>query len=494
MTTTTVATTTSPPGARRGRLVGWALLGLAGSLGLVCFGSAIGATPGRGGVPWWYTVAAGTSFLAHVGFTLSLTAVVGAWVGVGFEAHAGRLTTSWAWILLALWGIPLLLGIPLFSRDLYSYVAQGQLVHIGLNPYRASPADLGPGPVLSSVASVWRHTASPYGPLFVAISRGVAAWFGPSMVAQIMVYRLVELAGVVLAMISLPALARQHGADPGLGLWLGVLSPLALWSFLSSGHNDGAMLGLLLAGLVMAGRGRLLLGVALCALAATIKLPALAGVVFLVAADVASRQRGQRWKASVGPVAVATGVIVGVTIAAGYGWGWLGPAALRIPTQLRVLTTPVVSIGTFLWGILHLIGLPWSRHATVTVVQFAAELAAGLGVVWLLLQSGRYHPVRLLGCALLLFVACSPTVWPWYWTWPLAVLAATGAQRSRALAVVAGLAMVVVGAGGTPMLTSADWWVSGPILLAVLVVVTTGGRWRHLLGPVGGDRPVVAVS
>jgi alpha-1,6-mannosyltransferase len=180
-------------------------------------------------------------------------------------------------------------------------------------------------------------------------------------------------------------------------------------------------------------------------------------------------------------------------MAAGYGWGWLGPAALRIPTQLRVLTTPVVSIGTFLWGILHLVGLPWSRHATVTVVQVAAELAAALGIAWLLFQSGRYHPVRLLGCALLLFVACSPTVWPWYWTWPLAILAATGAQRSRALAVVAGLAMVVVGAGGTPMLTSADWWVSGPILLVVLGVVATGGRWRSLLGPVGGDRPVVTV-
>jgi hypothetical protein len=489
MTATTSRVDAGPPAEAPAawRLPVAAAAGALGSVGTVVFGSGIGATPGPGAGSWWWTVPVGTSALAHVGFTASVVVVVAAWLAVGAEARAGRLRVGWAWALLALWGLPLLLGVPLFSRDLYSYVAQGQLAHLGHDPYAATPADLGPGPVLSSVASVWRHTASPYGPLFVAASRAVGAWAGPGLVAQILAYRALELIGVALVMAGLPALARQGGADPGTALWLGALSPLALWSFVSSAHNDTLMLGLLVAGLVVAGRGRLLVGVALCALAATVKLPALAAVAFLIGAEVARRQGAGRWRAVAAPLAVAAAVVAGVTLAAGYGWAWLGPAALRIPAQLRVLTTPVVSVGSFLWGLLHLVGVPVGLHATVTVVQVAAEAAALAGAAWLLSRSGRYRTEALLGCALLLFVACSPTVWPWYWTWPLAVLAATGAQRSRWLAALATGAMLVVGAGGTPLLTRGDWWIAGPLLVTGAVVVATGGRWRTLLGePTGG--------
>ena len=66
-----------------------------------------------------------------------------------------------------------------------------------------------------------------------------------------------------------------------MALWLGALSPLALFSFVSSGHNDALMVGLLVAGVTLAVEGRLLAGLVLCALAATVKLPAAAAVVFL---------------------------------------------------------------------------------------------------------------------------------------------------------------------------------------------------------------------
>ena len=45
----------------------------------------------------------------------------------------------------------------------------------GLNPYSVPPSALGSGPLLASIASVWRPTASPYGPLFVTVSRAAAA-------------------------------------------------------------------------------------------------------------------------------------------------------------------------------------------------------------------------------------------------------------------------------------------------------------------------------
>ena len=51
-----------------------------------------------------------------------------------------------------------------------------------------------------------------------------AAVAGGSLVSQILVFRPLELVGVVLLMVSLPPLARRLGNDPGLALWLGVLT------------------------------------------------------------------------------------------------------------------------------------------------------------------------------------------------------------------------------------------------------------------------------
>ena len=274
----------------------WIVVGIFGSVGMVLSGSAIGSVPRPASDHWWFTVSAGTGLGAHVAFYASVVVLLAAWSGLGVHARRGHLSVRTAWVVLGLWGLPLFLGTPLFSRDLYSYVAQGQLARHGLNPYVVAPSALGPGNLLSSIASVWRNTASPYGPLFVTVSHLGTALSGGSLVAQILVFRTIELIGVALAMVSLPILARRLGNDPGLALWLAVLSPLALFSFVSSGHNEALMLGLLLAGITLGTGGRLQSGIALCALAATIKLPAAAGIVFLVADQCSKIERTQRWR------------------------------------------------------------------------------------------------------------------------------------------------------------------------------------------------------
>ena len=153
--------------------------------------------------------------------------------------------------------------------------------------------------------------------------------------AQILVFRALELVGVALLMVALPPLARRYGNDPGIALWLGVLSPLALFSFISSGHNDALMVGLMVAGLAVGTAGWLRWGVALCALAATIKLPAAAGIAFLVADRCTREDRVGRWRVIGESVAITALVVVAVTVGAGLGWTWLGPTALHVPTELR---------------------------------------------------------------------------------------------------------------------------------------------------------------
>jgi hypothetical protein len=119
---------------------------------------------------------------------------------------------------------------------------------------------------------------------------------------------------------------------------------------------------------------------------------------------------------------------------------------------------------------------------TVTVVQGIGAVAAASGILWMVLHTRDRDAVRLCGLALLLFVVLSPTLWPWYLMWGVAVLAATSLQRSMALAAVAGMGMLLVGAGGTPMLNGGAYWVTGPLVLVAIVWFLVSGRARTSLG------------
>jgi hypothetical protein len=481
----------TPVVARHLGLTRWVVLGSLASLGLALTGVSVGSVPRVGpGFSWLGLPHSGSSLLTVL-FYGALCLMVAAWFGVGQEARGGNLTTTRACVILVAWGLPLFLGPPLFSRDLYSYIAQGLLAHHGLDPYTAGPVALGNGPLLRSVAHVWRATPAPYGPLFVAMTRGVAAVFGRALVAEVLALRVLELVGVALMVFSLPRLARILGVDPGVALWLGVLSPVALYSFISSGHNDALMIGLLVTGITMALERRPILGLVLCALATMVKTPAAAGIVFLAANQVGAVRGFKRWAVLAKAVLVPGAVVVFVTTVSGLGWKWISPSALRIPTELRILATPTVSLGAFLYHILRLLDLPVRQHACVTVTQVVCGLAGVAGVVWLIANVRKLDLVRAIGIALIVVVLVGPTLWPWYFTWGLALLAATTAQRSKALAVVAALAMFMVGPSGTPMLGGIDY-------IFVTLACLAGGYWlirdRRWLTVIGRRRRVPSLS
>jgi hypothetical protein len=459
----------------------WTGLGTLGSVGIAVLGTSIGAIPRPGPDLFWFHVSGLGNTPAHLAFYAAVALLLGAWVGVGLEARQGRLSVARCWVVLALWGLPLFLGPPVFSRDIYSYIAQGLLAHHGLNPYHVAPSALGNGPLLASIATVWRHTASPYGPLFVMVSRAAVSVSGGSLVAQIFVFRAAELLGVAAVMVSLPRLSRRLGVDPGLALWLGALSPLALFGFIASGHNDALMVGLLVAGVTLATEGRLAVGVALCALAALIKLPAAVAIVFLAVVQIRAASDAERWRVVLKAVLVPVAVVVGGTVVAGYGWTWLGPTALHVPTELRVLATPAVSLGVFFHAIVHGVGIPVSTSVVVSATQIVCGLLVVAGTLWLLWNAQGLNVVRAIGLALVLIVVGSPTLWPWYLTWGVTLLAATTAQRSRVLAAVAGLAMLVVGAGGSPMLNGLDYVVTAPLLLAGCAWLFWDRHWQAVV-------------
>jgi len=335
---------------------------------------------------------------------------------------------------------------------------------------------------------VWHNTTSPYGPLFVELTRFTAMLGGTSLMIQVVAFRCLELIGVVLLMVVLPPIARHFGVDGGVALWLGVLSPLALFSAVSSAHNDTLMLALVASALLVAIRGFRRWALVLFAVAATIKLPALAGAVFLYVAPVKAATLKQRARLIAEAVAITGLVVVVVTWLAGFGWGWLGPHALSIPTQLRVLTSPSVSVGVLLATVARGLGTHATTHAVVTGTQHVGELLAGIALVYLVVRCRTTNATRFLGVALLVVVIASPTVWPWYFLWGVTVLGVTGAQHSRFLMVLAGGAMVLVGPGGTPMLGGNGFYVSGSLVIAGLIWFFASQQWRRVVG--GEDRAV----
>ena len=77
--------------------------------------------------------------------------------------------------MFALWIVPLLVVAPLFSRDVFSYAAQGEMMSHHINPYNYGPGTLGSGPYVTGVDGLWLNTPAPYGPFFLMLAGWAAS-------------------------------------------------------------------------------------------------------------------------------------------------------------------------------------------------------------------------------------------------------------------------------------------------------------------------------
>jgi alpha-1,6-mannosyltransferase len=449
---------------------------------MVVTGTRLAPLPNPPVGAWWFSLPDGHTGLLRILFYVSTVVAIAGWAGVGTVAWKGRLSTKAAVGVLSAWSVPLLLGPPLFSKDVYSYVGQGLIAHRGLNPYSVAPAVLGNGPLLRSIASVWRHSPAPYGPLFVEMARAVTSVVHGSIVAEVLVMRAMEIAGMALIVVFLPRLATRFGADPGVALWLGALSPLVLLSFMASGHNDCLMMGLVVAGVAVSLDGRRSLGLILCTLAAMIKAPAAAAIVFLAVDELRSSGFGRRaYGVLAKVVAVPAATVVAVTLASGLGWKWLEPQNLRIPAELRIQATPTVSLGVAVSRVLGLVRIHASQAGTVTAVQTIGGVVALAAALWLVVAFRRDTLVRTLAVVLAIVVLAGPTLWPWYLTWGLVLLAATRSQRSKVLALTGAFAMLLAGPVGTPQLDGYWYWAVSLVTVAGCAWLLSHRRWSTVV-------------
>jgi len=361
--------------------------------------------------------------------------IVLSWVLIGRLAAPGRvrrLSRSQLSHTLAMWAVPLLVTPPLFSRDVYSYLAIGSMMVHGFNPYASGPYDtLGDAdPYAHQVDVRWQHTASPYGPVYLLLAQAVVKVSGENVIAGTLIQRMVELVGVALIVWGLPRLARICGFDPVAALWLGALNPLVLFHLIGGGHNEALMLGAMLAGMVIAWERSLVLGVVLITLAVGIKATAGMTLAFLVI--MLALRGGGRWRDLLRS-GVQVGVIAAVTFAAftwisGVGFGWL--AALAAPGTVRSFLSASTTLGVGAGEAGLLLGLGDHTQAALDVMQPVGTLIGSviaLAIMWQAWQR-RINPVLGLGMAMGAFVLLAPVIQPWYLLWAALPLAASTAD------------------------------------------------------------------
>lgn len=383
-------------------------------------------------------------------------------------------------IVVAIWALPLLVGPPLGSRDVYAYAAQGRMAEVGIDVYQQGPRALGVDPVLDAIDPIYLDAPVVYGPVFVTMSEAVMVLTkGP--VGSVLLFRLLALCGLSAAGFGVWDLARGLGRDPVDALVLSIANPLVLLHLVSGAHNEAIMLGFLIGGVAVGRRVKWRwLGIVLCALGATIKVPAILGVAFLAwpwaMTTKSSAVRLWRLLASV----LVAGAVVGVAgFLTGWGWGWLEAAKNAQPVDAYLSVTRVLGGGLQL--------LTGGDIASILqIVRPAGLIVAGLATAFLIIGGRQNMPVAL-GWSLLLFAIMHPTTQPWYLTWGLLLVAAGSAgARNRAFMVLSGFAAFVVLPIG-PQLGLALLESTGAGLIALtmaaLVLLTLSPAAAEVRGP-----------
>ncbi|WP_370588675.1 polyprenol phosphomannose-dependent alpha 1,6 mannosyltransferase MptB [Pseudonocardia sp. C8] len=407
------------------------LLGLAGTL-LMFLGA-----PGGGGIPmrdpllgdswlsfWRYGHG---QMLASLVIYTGLALMVWAWVRLGRDVLARRtggravLTVSGAWVL------PMLVTPPLFTRDPYSYLAQGALPLAGFDPYVHGPDVMG-GAFTDNVHFFWQDTPAPYGPLFILLAQGIVLLVGQHVLLGVIAMRIALLSGVALLVAVLPALTRRLGGRPAVALWIAVANPVMIVHMVGGVHNDLLVVGLLPLAALLALRDRHLAAVAVASLAMAVKASAGLILPFLVLVW-AARRTGGFWsrllRAGVPSVAVFLAVFGACTWVTGFGLGWL--PALSAPSMIVNWLSWSTGAGQAAAGLLGMVVDDLNEQAFVDVSRAigGGVLALVIVALWWRAREGGTVAVRNAAIAMAFAAVLSPTTLPWYLSWGFCILAMT---------------------------------------------------------------------
>jgi hypothetical protein len=152
-----------------------------------------------------------------------------------------------AWVtagaIAALWS-----SFPVGSKDIFGYAFYGRILdHYHQSPYLAVPADFPNDAWSPFVQARWRTMPTAYGPLFLWQTAVVDALAGPSVWAAVWWHKVLAVGWLLLALWVSARLLHEHPASLRRRvLVLLAWNPLLLFETAGNGHNDIAMVALVL--------------------------------------------------------------------------------------------------------------------------------------------------------------------------------------------------------------------------------------------------------
>jgi hypothetical protein len=430
------------------------------------------------------TTSGGTASAAVV--LLALAVLVTCWWTVVERAARQRLSLSRVAAIGLAWTMPVLLGPPLLSLDAYAYLAQGEMLTAGYDPYAGGPILLGADPAAARVDPMWRAAPTPYGPVALVLFRAVAA-SSEGLTAGVLLLRLLAVLGVAGAVLSAMFLCRAAARPHVLALTL--LNPVTVVHLVGGVHLDAVLAGLTGMSLLALHRRRPWVACTLAVAAVAVKVTVLPLLLFVVIA--LWRRDRPRAQLAVGVTALALLPYALTLPLVPRPAGFL--SALSVPGASAPWYAPATVLGQGLELLAGLLSLPVDEATLHLAGRYAAVLLGGLAVALLCRAElrdqaeGRTRSVRRAGTALVLVALSLPALYAWYLAAGLFVTAAVAGRHVR-VALVA-LSSALAFSSLPPLYGAAIWPL---VVTAVAVLALLGARVASatIRNPPVGSGPV----
>ncbi len=335
-------------------------------------------------------------------------------------ALARRVPGRWALAVGAAAIVICALAPPMFSADLFGYVAWGELGAHGVNPYSHPSIAVGHGAVRPFL--LWHHGSTPYGPLFTLATYALAPL---GVAAALWTLKFFAALCALACLVLLWRTAQRLGRPPAHAALAFGLNPLVLAYGVGGAHNDLLLEALVLAGVLALTTGRARTGAGAVVAAVAVKASAIVVLPFLIAGSPSLRR----------PLvaALATGAAL-----AGCAFAIFGAPLLNIAGALGAQQHDVA---------VHSIPAELARLAGASTFPPWAHVAGDallLAVVVVLLIRTRRGADWLASAGWAFVALLLTTAWllPWYVAW--AVPFAALASDRRLLGAVWSLTLLIV--------------------------------------------------
>ena len=333
--------------------------------------------------------------------------------------HAGEITRRELSRLLAMWSAPLMLSFPILSRDVYSYLAQGRMLHADKSPYAEGISAL-PGWFDGGSDGLWAQSPSPYGPFFLVLSRII--YFVSNGIPEVGVglLRIIAVLGVWGCYHYTAKLAAKMGQSPNWANWAIVGNPLFLLTMIGGVHNDALMIAGVFSAFAYAYDRRPMAATMALAIAVSVKPIVLLALPFIGLVLLGrSHAMRARWKIWIKVAALTLTWLLLIGAVTNLWFGWL-PAMFTAGDA----AFPYAPVGLIGWSVSNLAGLLGADISLVnTIVVAIFQLLSLVIVARLALAKDASSPVRLAAWALSAVVLLAPIIQPWYILWLMALFA-----------------------------------------------------------------------